>query len=525
MADQATASPLPPTAGSNGKSQPAPTEISREMQQKRVNHRNRRQRPPQAIPQQDGTVSDSVTGAAVSPRTKKPQKVREPTPSSAPQHNGQMGKATVAAVKPRPVSMGGPMLPATPAKEQAYAGPTFHNSPAPSTLPMPKFFSRSVPGKGNPLAARMEGEKTPEKTDSSPEPEVVSPIPPRNAIQSPLDMFFQADKQEREHRASSGGMLSPEMATRRPVPATEPRNAMLHNQKSIFLHELDGNNESIPSPKTVPKNKKPAPISRAHSSPGMQLPAQEGEQRHVYTQSLKDILFNTAAHGSPAQNRTPPQQQQLPTPPSNTQHFNRPSPFNRPASGSGPSTPAPPADPANNYALHYGNRNLSPLFQAARTGNDTPSRPSELRQELPGQDGTYSSPPQNPPPPPLRHLPLNDPNDFMRGFLNQQAQAAVPSEFPQFPYDNGHGGGGGRPPSAHQQQYQGDTRPFSAGSAYGNGNGQQPQHAPNGMYNGSSGNNNTLQGRPPPPHTNGAPHSPKTMQENLMRMLNLNVSG
>ncbi|KAK4569978.1 hypothetical protein LTR86_002948 [Recurvomyces mirabilis] len=514
MADQATASPLPLTAGSSGKSQPTTTEISREMQQKRVNHRNRRQRPPQAIPQQDGTVSDSVHGAAVSPRTKKPQKVREPTPNGAPQQNGQMGKAAAAAVKPRPVSMGGPMLPATPAKEQAYAGPTFHNSPAPSTLPMPKFFSRSVP-------ARMEGEKTPEKTDSSPEPEVVSPIPPRNAVHSPLDMFFQADKQERAQRASSGGMLSPEMAARRPVPATEPRNAIHQNQKSVFLHELDGNNESIPSPKTVPKNKKPAPISRAHSSPGMQPPAQEGEQRQEYTQSLKDILFNTAANGSPAQTRTPPQQQQLPTPRSNTQHFNSPSPFNRPASG--PATPAPQADPSNNYNLHYGNRNLSPLFQAARTGNDTPSRPSGLRQELPGQDGVYTSPSQNPPPP--RHLSPNDPNDFMCGFLNQQAQAAVPSDFPQFPYGNGNGGAGVRPPSAHQQQYEGDTRPFSAGSAYGNGNGQQPPHAPNGMYNGSFGSNNTLQGRPPPPHTNGAPHSPKTMQENLMRMLNLNVSG
>jgi hypothetical protein len=49
---------------------------------------------------------------------------------------------------------------ATPARNQgAYAGPTFHASPAPSALPIPKFLSRSVPAK-----SRMDPPTLPQRT-------------------------------------------------------------------------------------------------------------------------------------------------------------------------------------------------------------------------------------------------------------------------------------------------------------------------------------------------------------------------
>jgi len=54
------------------------------------------------------------------------------------------------------------------------------------------------------------------------------------------------------------------------------------------------------------------------------------------------------------------------------------SPFTRSA-GSSPAPQTPPSH-QNDPSLHYGNRNLSPLFKAARM--DPARRPSNLRQEL-----------------------------------------------------------------------------------------------------------------------------------------------
>ncbi|KAK5109521.1 hypothetical protein LTR62_006973 [Meristemomyces frigidus] len=499
MAEITQSSPLPPaSSGAAGRSQSASTPVKNaDLQQKR-NNRSKKQKTPY-IPQQDGTVSDSVNVAVVSPRTKRPQRNGPVLQNGTPQPNGNTGN--VALARPRPVSLGGPMLPATPAKEQAYAGPTFHNSPAPSTLPMPKFFSRSVPKNGNPLQTRLDDEVTPDKEASSPEADVVSPVPPpRETMQSPLDLFFQADKQERQQRASTGGMLSPEMTSRRPVPSTEPRNLFQQRGKSIFLHELDGQNEETPSPRTAPPKQKPPPIGRTQSSPGVQAQSDDHEHRQAATRSLKDILFNTA-QGNPNQSATPPQQQQRPTQ-SVPLGFKTPSPFNTRMSG--PSTPAQSIDQANQYALHYGNRNLSPLFQAAR--HDSPLRPSGLRQAFPGTNSAESSvtSPSQPPPPQPRTFSQNDPNAFMRGFLNQQAQGAAPSNLPHLPYGNGNGNAAY--PAYQQQNYSAPHAPEPRRQD------QQPQQV--------SRVNGSVDGAASSATTNGRYRS---MEDDLKRMLNLNV--
>ncbi|KAL7268477.1 hypothetical protein RUND412_008900 [Rhizina undulata] len=73
----------------------------------------------------------------------------------------------------------------TPSK--AYAGPTFHSSPAPSALPMPKFMSKSVPATpaGNfQTALGLDGAKT-------------SPSISREEL-SHLQKLFRADREEKE---------------------------------------------------------------------------------------------------------------------------------------------------------------------------------------------------------------------------------------------------------------------------------------------------------------------------------------
>ncbi|KAK0997547.1 hypothetical protein LTS01_006057 [Friedmanniomyces endolithicus] len=471
MADITTnAPPVPTSAVEGGKRPSGPREPARDPQNKRMGRQNQ-SRQAQQTTQTDGTVSDSVTNPVASPNAKRQLKQRQSVASGAqawPQQ-GDMGRGNGA--RARPVSLGGPMLPMTPAKEQAYAGPTFHASPAPSSLPVPKFFSKSVPNVAGPLQDRMEGEKTPEKQASSPEADVVSPAMPREVQQSPLDMLFKAHKEEKQRSFSN------EMAARRPMPSTEPRNLFQRCGKNVFLHKLDGNNEEMPSPKTVPGNERPAPVERAHSSPSVRpLSGADNEQRAAHTKSLKDLLFNNV-NGVQAPQNTPAQPQRRLQP--DVHSFNAPSPFNRPASSSGPSTPAY-SNQTNHYGLQYGNRNLSPMFNAAR--KETPTRPSSLRQELPKSE-PLASPSQGPPQP--RQMPQSDSNSFARDFLNQQAQHARPTSLPHLPFSPN------APPSGSVQR-------------------------------GVSGGDGTAF---PSPRTNNGAQDLRSMEDDIKRMLRLNVSG
>ena len=104
-----------------------------------------------------------------------------------------MGTSTATST-PRPVSQ-------TPA--DFYAGPTFHNSPAPSSLPVPKLFRKSSPNVSVVDAVTFGPDG--QSSDASSSIDENSPMQ-RKAIlvqeqqrreESPLDVFFQADKQEK----------------------------------------------------------------------------------------------------------------------------------------------------------------------------------------------------------------------------------------------------------------------------------------------------------------------------------------
>lgn len=103
---------------------------------------------------------------------------------------------------PLPVSRPGMLTPgrlsATPSR--AYAGPTFHASPAASSLPMPKFFSRSVPNvdKTSSLKHMMEENvhDTTSGSEGSPLLESSQPVIKQHfREESPLDVFFRADRE------------------------------------------------------------------------------------------------------------------------------------------------------------------------------------------------------------------------------------------------------------------------------------------------------------------------------------------
>ncbi|KAM3417176.1 hypothetical protein BST61_g5437 [Cercospora zeina] len=388
---------------------------------------------------------------AASPRHRNNKQRQNSGAAQGRQQQDNMGQGN--APRGRPISYAGGRVPATPAKEQAYAGPTFQASPAASALPMPKF-SKSVPSaaaRGS-LSARLAAEKASDSEQSSPEADVVAPVaPPQEVLNSPLDLFFKADREEKARSASQSQSQS-----QRPHPSfSEHRNSFVQASRSALLDELN-RDSAMPSPRTVPPNNGRPPMGhRAVSSPGAAQPHADAveEERRTRTQNLKAMLFSAAIRPS----NQPNNQARTPSG-SNTpnNHFHSPSPFNQqgqlsqPRSSSGPTTPQPnyceQQQQHDNYSLHYGNRNLSPLFMASRT--DTPPRPSSLRQEMASETSINAD----------SAVALGDPyspNTFARNYLNHTARTAGPAEMPQLPFNN-------HPAAFHGPTIGSSTQPVNA---------------------------------------------------------------
>ncbi|MCJ1483480.1 hypothetical protein MMC06_003647 [Schaereria dolodes] len=88
---------------------------------------------------------------------------------------------------------------------QAYAGPTFHASPAPSALPIPKFYSRSVPESNRGVyKAMMDGNVSEESLDGSESSPTLrtsqKTAEPQAREDTPLKMFFDAADRDEEVR-------------------------------------------------------------------------------------------------------------------------------------------------------------------------------------------------------------------------------------------------------------------------------------------------------------------------------------
>lgn len=490
MSDSAKGGPpptittTPPKGQGQGKGQRTPSAA-----QNKRNNRNNNNNARKQAPHIDGAVSDSV--ASNYPQGRRPSRQAQSTAHGAYLQYGNNQNGDINGQKMRPVSMGGPMLPGTPAKERAYAQSTFQASPAASALPVPKFFgSRSVPNANAPssLQARMDGEKTPEEPqESSPEPDVVSPIKQSHAkSQTPLDVFFMADKAEKERKSSPGiTNLSPDLAVR-PPPASEPRNPFQTNRQSPFITRGISDAEGpMISPRTVSYDQRPAHLSRAHSSPGggTHSPQQQNASNEASTQALKDLLFSNISNKPSS---TPPRTHQCA--PSNNNNgidecHETPSPAQY-HSALGPTTPTPVKQTQDQYSLHYGNRNLSPMFQAAR--NETPPRPSNLRQQM-NHSGQQNGFPQYNQQPFSNH---SDPNTFSRSYLDHQIRSSIPAQPPPGIISNGNN--------------------TTSSASYSAPSTSHSMQAPN-----------TASGSP----RNSGTRDMKGMEDDLRRMLNLNVLG
>ena len=203
----------------------------------------------------------------------------------------------------------------TPVK--AYAGPTFHASPAASSLPIPKFLSRSVPNvdKTSSLKAMMQQEavETTSESDNSPSLEKSQPTQENGAREaSPLDIFFQADRADKDSKAKGqSGDLAGSNGLR-----SESKNGFRHHSRQLtdnslgglFPLEMDGANPRTPdgTVDNEPFTPAPKPMTKVDY---------KDDQRKAQTLELQKLLYSpkpqrgvscSPRFDSPSQSLSPP---------------------------------------------------------------------------------------------------------------------------------------------------------------------------------------------------------------------------
>lgn len=266
----------------------------------------------------------------------------------------------------------------TPAKSQAaYAGPTFHASPAPSTLPIPKFLSKSVPAKtrvGPPTPPPEEGSDSGSSPTPSPSRQ---PIPIRSHHQdSPLNMLFEAARAEqaRHPNASPGSiMFAP---ADQAAANTRPNHVRHGSYPAPFPIELDGDSNVSHASPPVPSPPAHRPVTVPSEFPQTQDTARPNEGADAIHNLLNRLSMSQQTSMDPSPPKHVPSEPSLHnrTPPSQ----DRQSLFR---STSGPATPTPAA-PQDDPNFFYGNRNLSPMFKAVSKRPDDAKRTSSLRTEI-----------------------------------------------------------------------------------------------------------------------------------------------
>lgn len=206
---------------------------------------------------------------------KSPAPNTQPTPAKSNRRNASKNYPKNISTSPGPAKPGRRTPPQTAgakpssasAASTAFAGATFHASPAPSSLPLPSFFMKPC----SPDTPRVKSvndvgqEPSPPPSDSetlSERPRNKFPEASAPANESPLDIFFRADRAEKDRarRTSSANIFNPPSVPYSPpaqaqiVPDrtchTFPRNSQqplrrpLHARNpssGISAAELDGN--------------------------------------------------------------------------------------------------------------------------------------------------------------------------------------------------------------------------------------------------------------------------------------------
>ena len=299
--NQRQAKALSPTPnGMNDNIQETPARSPTPNKQKRRNRNNRAQSKPKELPlvnnhpvspltppratnqldmlPLDGTVSPIVPNQKNSRPKKRSNKSNLNSLSAAPSADpaNPSSKVTDSSMSITPVK----------SAPQMYAGPTFHASPAPSSLPIPKFFSRSAPPTDTEASLKtILSEETSEESSSAGDE---SPTL-RNSVRaegrkvcdpSPLDMLFNADREEKARRQLAS-------------PASIMEHARAHSASPLTpSHRTHSDN--VVTQSTQPMELEGSPYMvlegpRIESSPSVLL-SNETSSAQAKTAALKSLL-------------------------------------------------------------------------------------------------------------------------------------------------------------------------------------------------------------------------------------------
>lgn len=252
------------------------------------------QTPQKPSSQNKATSNAQETGSKQKPRIKRPKNVT--TSPAVTRNDRNTPPLTGLPSSAKPMS-----TPST----AAYAGPTFHASPAPSALPIPSFYSKSVPE-----SPGLKGIKSMRETplSDSPTPAAVSSNAPFHREESPLDVFFKADREEKARARSASSTqkssaatgpfqppsVSPRTSQTPPALTSQdrPRRTNRTSSSGMFTMELDG--PASPGAPYGPAFSTPYSerISAARpSNPSPQAPSQNA-QRTAKSEALKAYLFS-----------------------------------------------------------------------------------------------------------------------------------------------------------------------------------------------------------------------------------------
>ena len=257
-------------------------------------------RTPRKEAQQDSHIKSSSIqehGSKQKQRNKRPKNV---VTSPAATRNDRNPPSVAGAQSTGMLSSSKPInTPST----AAYAGPTFHASPAPSALPIPSFYSKSVPESPG-IAKGIRSLKETADLESPSRIRAALPNAQSEREESPLDIFFKADREEKARARSASStqnavtpmgpfhppVESPGTSQTPPAPAsqTRPFNTKRNSSSGMFAMELDG--EGTPGTPYGPTFSTPySERINAARNAGSQENSTRGAQQTMTSEALESL--------------------------------------------------------------------------------------------------------------------------------------------------------------------------------------------------------------------------------------------
>jgi len=271
-----------------------------------------------------------------------------------------------------------PQTKATPVKQTAYAGPTFHASPAPSALPLPSFYSKSVPNVSiinPPDVANDSGADSTIKNGQF-ENKIGNERETNKRESTPLDWMFEAARQSKgTPLAESPSSRSINFSSYGDSPYT--RSPAPRESDVVFPFELEGNDTDpgdVGEAFATPYKERIEALRLASATGSM--PGLDERERQAKSEALKKLLMNSqpprSASASPHLpdpenpfNARPPQARNLNHPQQQFRHLSGPS---TPVPFYGQQAPAAPyylpaMPPMANNQQNYQQNNNSPMHK------------------------------------------------------------------------------------------------------------------------------------------------------------------